>query len=228
MGPCLSPALQSPAVFWSIATLCKAVAMCSATRRSSAHDDCRLSLPPRRRRAGRCGSRWFALGAQHTTSCGLVSRRTAAALFSDAQPRPPAEPKVSIGAPDLQGSATPSPAPPAPSITVPPPPFIGSVGAPPPPRLVQAVPPVTESPEGPPMFNSWGYSLLSHPLPDQETQRAPLFSSLGYGPPQHVAYQAPQPKLIDPSLLEGQKPNHFPCCWRVARRVRRMGLLRWL
>lgn len=112
---------------------------------------------------------------------------------------PAAEPKLSIGGPDLQASATTSPAPPASSNTLPPP-FIGSVGAPPPPRLAEPVLPVTESPGGPPMFNSWGYSLLAHPLPDQELQRAPLFSSLGYGPSQPVAYQAPQPRLIDPTL----------------------------
>jgi TM2 domain-containing membrane protein YozV len=112
---------------------------------------------------------------------------------------PAAEPKLSIGAPDLEGSATASSAPPAASNTVPPPPFIGSVGAPPPPRLAQAEIQATEPPGGPPMFNSWGYSLLAHPLPDQEPQRAPIFSSLGYGPAQPVAYQTPQPRLAGPA-----------------------------
>ena len=52
------------------------------------------------------------------------------------------------------------------------------------------------------MFNSWGYSLLAHPVPEAEVQDRPLFSSLGYGRPQPVPYPAPTPspvRLLDPS-----------------------------
>ena len=50
------------------------------------------------------------------------------------------------------------------------------------------------------MFNSWGYNLLAHPLPDQLPQRAPMFSSLGYGQPQPNPYPAPTPAFV---------PNHL-------------------
>jgi TM2 domain-containing membrane protein YozV len=52
------------------------------------------------------------------------------------------------------------------------------------------------------MFNSWGYSLLAHPLPETEAQAPPLFSSLGYVRAQSVPYPAPTPlpvRLPDPS-----------------------------
>jgi TM2 domain-containing membrane protein YozV len=56
------------------------------------------------------------------------------------------------------------------------------------------------------MFKSLGYNLLAHPLPEQEPQRAPLFSSLGYGAPRGVPFPAPTPApmphrpAFDPSL----------------------------
>jgi len=56
------------------------------------------------------------------------------------------------------------------------------------------------------MFDSWGYNLLAHPLPGQEPQAPPLFSSLGYGRPTPVPYpvptQAPLPTVwaIDPRV----------------------------
>lgn len=103
---------------------------------------------------------------------------------------PAAEPKLSIGLPDLQGEMR-TPAPP-PVVAV----------APPPPPLPTAPQQGAEREGGPPMFNSFGYSLLAHPLPETETQDRPLFSSLGYGRPQPIPYPAPTPRLIqipDPS-----------------------------
>jgi TM2 domain-containing membrane protein YozV len=82
---------------------------------------------------------------------------------------PPAEPKLSIGAPDLHQAVTVGAVPPAPPASVPLPPCNVSVSAPPPPRPVQAA----ELPEAP-----------------------PLFSSLGYGPPQPTPYPAPRPASI--------------------------------
>ena len=122
---------------------------------------------------------------------------------------PAAEPKLSIAAPDLNAAGiagavsqvAPHPVAPPP----PPPPFIGSAAAPPPP-LLHAAPQATSTPEGPPMFNSWGYSLLAHPLPEEEIERPPLFSSLGYGRPRPTPYPVPTPVItptgfaLDPSL----------------------------
>jgi TM2 domain-containing membrane protein YozV len=99
---------------------------------------------------------------------------------------PAAEPKLSIDVPELTAAGIAgavSQVAPNPVAPPPPPPFIGSAAAAPPPPL-QAAPRTTSAPEGPPMFNSFGYSLLAHPLPDQEIERPPLFSSLGYGRPQ--------------------------------------------
>ena len=112
---------------------------------------------------------------------------------------PAPEPKLSIGAPDLQASAitasAPSPAAP------PPPPFPGSFSAPPPP-LVTAAPQAAESGIAPPMFSSLGYDLLAHPLPAGEPEARPLFSSLGYGSPRSTPYPAPTPqpmRMPDPT-----------------------------
>ena len=53
------------------------------------------------------------------------------------------------------------------------------------------------------MFNSFGYSLLAHPLPDQEVERPPLFSSLGYGRPQPSPQTAPtRPTMPDGIVLD--------------------------
>jgi len=121
---------------------------------------------------------------------------------------PPAEPKLSIGTPDLYRAGITSAVPAAPQDSVPPPPpLIGSTGAPPPPLPGQATLAATEPPEhGPPMFNSWGYSLLTHPLPNPEPEAAPLFSSLGYGPPRAIPSPVPRPAsmtadwALDPAL----------------------------
>ena len=103
---------------------------------------------------------------------------------------PAAESKLSVGIPDLQGGVElPTP---RPAVTRP---------APPPPLIVS--PPPQEQPADAPLgFRSWGYDLLAHPLPEAEQQRAPLFSSLGYGRPQAVPYPVPTPlpiQLPDPS-----------------------------
>jgi TM2 domain-containing membrane protein YozV len=106
---------------------------------------------------------------------------------------PAAEPKLSIAAPDLNAAGIVGAVPQVAQNTIappPPPPLIESAAAAPPPTL-QATPQATSTHEGPPMFNSWGYSLLAHPLPDQEIERPPLFSSLGYGRQQPTPYSAP-------------------------------------
>lgn len=82
---------------------------------------------------------------------------------------PPAEPKLSIGAPDLQ-SAVSSGAPLAAPVAPPPPPLLSSTGAPPPPLPGQTAAPAPQLPEPP-----------------------PLFSSLGYGRPQPIPYPVPPP-----------------------------------
>ncbi len=102
---------------------------------------------------------------------------------------PPAEPKVSVGVPELQGGVDPQA--PAPAVT----------RAAPPPMLLTSPPGVPRG-DGPPMFNSWGYNLLAHPLPEAEQQTPPMFSSLGYGCPQPIPYPVPTPLPIhvpDPS-----------------------------
>ena len=115
---------------------------------------------------------------------------------------PPAESKLSIGSPDLYSAVITRAVPPALSVPgPPPPPLIGSTGAPPPPMPRQATLPPAGEPE-PPMFNSWGYSLLAHPLPNPEPGAAPLFSSLGYGPPRAI----PSPAL---------RPGYIPTSWAV-------------
>jgi TM2 domain-containing membrane protein YozV len=65
------------------------------------------------------------------------------------------------------------------------------------------------------MFNSWGYSLLAHPLPNQVPEAPPLFSSLGYGRPQPTPYSAPQPATIsvdwaiDPALPRKNRTTYL-------------------
>jgi TM2 domain-containing membrane protein YozV len=102
---------------------------------------------------------------------------------------PAAEPKLSIATPDLQQAEVPGAAPPSTSPV-------------PPPPLIQAAPHSTELPEAPPMFNSWGYNLLAHSLPEPVPERPPLFSSLGYGRPQTTPWSAPTPRpspALDPT-----------------------------
>lgn len=121
---------------------------------------------------------------------------------------PAAEPKLSIAEPDLNAAGAAGSVPQsAPNQVAPPPlPLIGSAGALPPP-LAHGAPQTTSTPEGPPMFNSWGYSLLAHPLPDRETERPPLFSSLGYGRPQATPYPAPTRLTMPPgSALDPSRP----------------------
>jgi TM2 domain-containing membrane protein YozV len=90
---------------------------------------------------------------------------------------PPAEPKLSIAAPDLSASPVVY-APPAPPAMPPPPPFIASSAAAPPPPM---------------------------PAPYPEVQRAPLFSSLGYGPPQSIPYPSPTPSPM-PAAFDPNRP----------------------
>lgn len=103
---------------------------------------------------------------------------------------PPAELKLSIGAPDLSqaGSAA---TPPASFNPVPPPPLPGSTGAPPPPLPGQSTPPASEPP--------------------------PLFSSLGFGPPRAtpVPTFAPRPGFpppewtLDPALPRKNRATYL-------------------
>jgi TM2 domain-containing membrane protein YozV len=104
---------------------------------------------------------------------------------------PPAEPKLSIGAPDLYQVGMTTAAPPAPFAPVAPPPLPGSTGAPPPPL---PGPPVPSAPEAP-----------------------PLFSSLGYGPPRATPFPAPAPRYafpppewaIDPALPRKNRTTYL-------------------
>lgn len=85
---------------------------------------------------------------------------------------PPAEPKLSIGSPDLQmaesGGTLPTP-----TLVTPLPPLASSTGAPPPPLPGQA--------------SAYEQQLLASP---------PMFSSLGYGRSQAIRYPAPQPAFV--------------------------------
>jgi len=108
---------------------------------------------------------------------------------------PAAEPKLSIGAPDLQHAVLAAAVPSVPAFPgPPPPPFAGLPGAPPPPLPMRASAP----PEAGSGFNSWGYNLLTHPLPEEPPEAPPLFSSLGYGPPRTVRSPVPHPAFITP------------------------------
>jgi TM2 domain-containing membrane protein YozV len=87
---------------------------------------------------------------------------------------PAPEPKLSIGAPDLNLAASQRPAPLFAPAAVAPPRFVAPGSAPPP--LGQAATATTER--------------IADDL------RPPLFSSLGYGSPQPIAYPSPTPPLI--------------------------------
>lgn len=85
---------------------------------------------------------------------------------------PAAEPKLSIGSPDLQMAES-GGALPAPTLVVPPPPLVSSTGAPPPPAPGRALASVQQLPQTP-----------------------PLFSSLGYGRTRAIPFPAPQPAFV--------------------------------
>jgi TM2 domain-containing membrane protein YozV len=101
---------------------------------------------------------------------------------------PPAEPKLSIGVPDLNATGTIAATPQATSAAPPPPPFMG-------PGTALAAPP--------PLIGSAAIATPSFVPPS-----GPMFSSLGYGSPNPVHYAAPQPPNIvndwslDPGLLQ--------------------------
>ncbi len=82
---------------------------------------------------------------------------------------PPAEPKLTIGAPDLQAAVPDAPAPPAAAVPAPPPP--------------------------PPLLASAG-GASSGFVPVPTPAAAPLFSSLGYGTAQFLPPQSPNPPFL--------------------------------
>jgi TM2 domain-containing membrane protein YozV len=98
---------------------------------------------------------------------------------------PAPEPKLSIGAPDLNLTASARPVPLVAPAAAAPPRFISSGSAPPLP-MGQTAPAATE--------------------PNAEDLRPPLFSSLGYGSRQPIAYPSPTPtpiqnaRAFDPTL----------------------------
>lgn len=97
---------------------------------------------------------------------------------------PPAEPKLSIGSPDLQRAESVGVPPPASQVT-PPPPFVSSTGAPPPPMPGQTANLAPQPPNTPPMFNTLG---LAHPQAAPQPAPQPGFS------PAPTAYDPAQPR----------------------------------
>lgn len=148
---------------------------------------CRAAIEPGEAHSALCPG----CGTPHHTDC--FNENGGCTVFG-CSAAPAAEPKLSIAAPELQGTGVTGALRTAPQpMAPPPPPLVGTAGSAPPPPLVQANPQGTELPEPPPMFNSWGYSLLAHPLPDQDPPRPPLFSSLGYSRSQPRYYPPPTP-----------------------------------
>jgi len=161
---------------------------------------CRAVVEPESAQAVHCPG----CGTPHHTDC--FEENGGCTIFG-CSAAPPTEPKLSIGSPDLYRAGITSTVPPAPPIPgTPPPPMIGSTGAPPPPMPGQTPVQATTPSWATPGINLAGFPFLTHPLPNQEPEAAPLFSSLGYGPARPFPTPAPRPGYIpaymavDPAL----------------------------
>lgn len=160
---------------------------------------CRTEIEPEPAQAVHCPG----CGTPHHTDC--FKENEGCTIFG-CSAAPPAEPKLSIGSPDLYQAGIAAAPPPAPFSPVPPPPLPGSTGAPPPPMPEQTPLQATTPSWATPGYNLAGVPFLTHPLPNQEPAAAPLFNSLGYGPPRAIPSPAPRPVYIpadlavDPSL----------------------------
>lgn len=129
---------------------------------------------------------------------------------------PAAEPKLSIGVPDLHRTEIPGTLQLAPPASIPPPPpFVGSANAPPPPMPEQTPLQATTPSQATSGLNLAGFPFLTRPLPNQGPDAPPLFSSLGYGRPQPTPYPAPQARafpidyVVDPRLPRKNRTTYL-------------------